>query len=60
MTARRGPVTYGALRVRRVPASHAGEHGGAVRRVNFDNPPLKGSCRYTSVYLRRSREESAI
>jgi hypothetical protein len=21
------------------------DRGGAARRVNFDNPPLKGSCR---------------
>jgi hypothetical protein len=32
---------------------------GAAHRVYFDNPPLKGSCRYTAVYLRRSHDKSA-
>ena len=31
-------------------------HSGAAHRVNFDTPPLTGSCRYTKVNLHKQKE----
>ena len=45
-------VAQRTLRVRRAAVSQLGNHGGAPRRVNFDNPPLKGSCEVSLGILR--------
>jgi hypothetical protein len=33
---------------------------GAAHRVNFDTPPLKGSCRYTAVYQPKNQQVNEI